>query len=1059
MVHDGINSDSEGNSVVMLAARIGHATFLQWAAKDEIARKIPINQMNNYGDTALTIAAANGHLVAVKWLLGQRGLHVSDINHENNEGDTALMLAVRHGHLPVTRCLLEQNCALEHFNDQLEDALSLAVINGFVTIAQCLADKMDTHKHYPDGGNLFTLAARAGQLPAARWLLTMGIETDVVDSQGRNALMLAASHGHLEWTRWLLEELRVDVNQLDWADNSALLLSAYQGHGDLVRLLVGRGANIQQLNRQRQNVLMLTASKLSSLGLWLCQIGADIHQIDEAGNNAFTLAACSGFIELMSHLAQQGIDIHLVNRLGDNAFTLAAEGGDLALCQWLWQKQLNIHQVNDKGHNALTLAVMAGSLPLVQWLYTLPIDRQQVSNTPYLVYANYSFDALSLAVGYGHIDIAQWLGQQDPQVNHCSDLNSALLTLAISNGHLPAVEWLYQNSIQTRRGLFDPSWHEDRQGHNPITCAAQHGHLHLLQWFYQAGADLNHQTAYGDNAVLLAAQRGDLPMIQWLHQHGVDIHHINYFNVNAMFIAAHGGYLDVVQWLVKHQVASQILSPFSETPPDTALDIAVRHGHTPVVRYFTRHMDLRGNDTRGSLLLLTATRNGHLNLAIWLCLHKGVQSDWTNIANTNALMFAAQHGHLFLVQSLCNFIDPHLSNFLGFNGLMLAAAGGHLPVVEWLGQQKKADFHRVGHDGKNALYLAAEKKHLRVCKWLYQQNMRFDQGKPISFVTFAAKHGDFEMLKWLHMEGFDLEGNGQSALEGALSSGHLPMAQWCIDNMAHARVMANLNSCFSAAGRLGDLTVLRWLCQQVAKVPAGPLIESCLSSANQAGKLHIIEWLLGEYQLSHNPNQGPALILKAAVGGRNLHVAKWYHRQGVRIRNAADKIAVVVDAICTGHLPTVQWFCQNGTDIHQICSKGENALSMAINNRHALTAQWLVCSKGMNLIAKDIPEQPLPYSKELIAALFVMMPEINQTTLFCRLSLTQRQWLLEALKLECPENPTAQALDDCLRRFNQYDLHSLRHRCLESLITNMDNTYPNLGAALKCGSSLPIPKT
>ena len=1062
MVRNGTNSDCKGNSVLMLAARIGHVTFLQWAAKDETAGKIPIDQMNGCGDTALTLAAANGHLVALRWLLDRRGSDVSDINHENDEGNTALMLAARHGHLPVIQCLLEQSCTVAHFNDQLEDALSLAVMNGHVAIARCLADKMDIHKHYPDGGNLFTLAARAGQLGAAQWLLSMSIETAVVDSQGRNALMLAAAYGHLEWTRWLLRELRVDVNQLDWSDNSALLISASQGHGDLVRLLVDWGADIQQINQHRQNVLMLTASTPSPLGLWLCQVGADIHQIDEDGNNAFTLAASSGFIELMKQLAQQGVDIHLVNRSGDNAFTLAAASGDLALCQWLWQKQLNIHQVNDRDHNALALAVMAGSLPLVQWLYTLPIDRQQASNFLHIYYPNYSFDALSLAIGYGHIDIARWLGLQDPQYNYCSGLNGTLLMLAIRNGHLPAVEWLYQNSIQTRYGLFDPCWHENKQDHNPITCAAEHGHLHLLQWFYLAGADLNHLSACRNNAVLLAARRGDLPMIQWLHKHGVDIHHTNRQGENALIFAARGGCLDVVRWLVKHHVANHFISPAGELRPDSALYVAAMHGHTSVVRYFTRHRDLRGDSSMRKLLLI-AMNNGHLNLAVWLCLYKGAQPEWANIANTTTLMSAAHYGHLFLVRTLCNFINPYQSGRLGFNALMLAAANGQLSVVEWLGQHEKADLHQTCCDGQNALHIAAAKKHLTICQWLYQRNVRFNQDKPISSVIFAADHGDFKMLKWLHAAGFPLAENGESALEGAIRSGHLPMAQWCIDNMEHAHLEVSLERCFKIAGDRGDLTALRWLCQQVAKVLCGTdvagLIEACLSAAALAGKLHIIEWLQGEYQLPHDPDQAVKLILMDSVDkGWTLRLMKWYHRQWGITSNVNQKTMAVYKAIRGGHLPTLQWFCQNGTDIYRVWPGGKIALSLAIEYRHTMMAQWLVRSRGMNLLAEDIPEQCSPYQKDLIAALFVMMPGINQATLFSRLLPTQKQWLLAALKLDYPENSTAQALEDCLRRFNQYDLRSLRHRCLESIVTNMDDSYPNLDAALKHSGSLPIPK-
>ncbi|XP_037438569.1 ankyrin-1-like [Triticum dicoccoides] len=82
----------------------------------------------------------------------------------------------------------------------------------------------------------------------ARWMGSGGqgeaaVLAAVEDGQGHRALHLAAAAGRVEVCKYLVEDLRLDVNQLNFIGDTPLYLSALYGRADAARYLLDHGAD------------------------------------------------------------------------------------------------------------------------------------------------------------------------------------------------------------------------------------------------------------------------------------------------------------------------------------------------------------------------------------------------------------------------------------------------------------------------------------------------------------------------------------------------------------------------------------------------------------------------------------------------------------------------------------------------------------------------------------------------------------------------------------------------------------------------------------------------
>ena len=146
---DPNTSDADGNTILMIACRLGHADL----ASTLIARKASLTRQTRAGDTALMMASLAGNLEMVKLLVdagapvklgdGYQAIHYAAFSGSTDvlsyllehgadkdavapNSYTPLMLAAREGHMEAAEALLLVHPELEHVGRNGETALSIA---------------------------------------------------------------------------------------------------------------------------------------------------------------------------------------------------------------------------------------------------------------------------------------------------------------------------------------------------------------------------------------------------------------------------------------------------------------------------------------------------------------------------------------------------------------------------------------------------------------------------------------------------------------------------------------------------------------------------------------------------------------------------------------------------------------------------------------------------------------------------------------------------------------------------------------------------------------------
>ena len=1041
--------DSQGSTPLCLAAQVGNLA----QAQQLILRGADVHHINLDGDNALTLAASGGHLSFIELL----DSHCPQpVNHENYYAETALTLAARHGHQPLVMWLVSRGTSVVHLNDQLKDALAEAVANGHLALAQWLSSKdADLKRVYPDGNNLFLHAVRAGRQDIAQWLEDSGVDSRQTNESGDTVFTLAARHGHHQLLAWLLGKNPAGIHQVSRNGDSLLLIAARQGHGETVKLLVQHGADKSLVNYAGSSVLTLAATSNESLALWLCDLDTDIHHIDFGGNNAFTMAAKSGFFQLMQTLERLGINIHQVNHNNDNAFTLVARQGSLPRCQWLAGKGINIHQVNRQDHNAVTLAALAGSQPLLEWLCTKAVDWQQIPKVPppsdYCLYnKRHSFNAAILAASAGHFTEAQWLMQQGLCIHQRDYFSRNAVIEAVRLGRLDAVQWFIARGIMPDGFPDGFPDHFKAHKYNAMSLAAQLGHLHILRWLHQNGGSLDDQSDEG-NLLILAICRGDLPMTQWLCQQGADVNSVDSAGFSALNEALNSGHLRQYQWLVGQGAKDSLDVDGSHAPT-----MAARCGHNAILRWLIRSESL--NDQQANRLLRHALSFGHRSLAVWLCLNVCKTISSTDNEDCNVLISAASHGFLWLMQWLSEqtTLDINQACRMGYTALMCAAKRGHLPVVQWLYLEKNANLHHKSADGTDALHLAIKWGQTETANWLIDQGMVLDRVYlKVNTIRLSSNRNNLGLLHCLLRQQLPPELLADATLDAAYR-GDVPVLACCFRAGVRPQFTnARNGNCFTEAAMRGSLVVFELLCHYLAgDEDVKNAKKSSLEIASEYGNLQIIQRCQERWGLSV-PEQN--LCLLRASRHNNFHVVKWLHRQGANIA-AEDEYgdSSLSSALCMGNTPMLEWFCQQCEDFFQIKQFGKGALSLAIEASQPQVARWLF-RRGFQLTKGDC-RQAFPNSGDRVfSMIFKMTSGIRRASLFHSCELSDKLRILAGLgRLRDNENLSEEEADANFARFNQYNDKTLEHKCLVTLAKLIEQQSGTLKRGFKVVDSLSI---
>ena len=339
----------------------------------------------------------------------------------------------------------------------------------------------------------------------------------------------------------------IDVNFHNTSSHRSLLAYASKtGHPDTVTLLLKKGANIADRDRDGRTPLSYAAER-GHLGILtlLLEKCADISGRDRNGRTALSYAAERGHLGILALLLEEGADIAQTDEKDRTLLSYAAKGGNLGTVALLLEKGADVASRDTDGRTPSSFAAEGGHRDIVTLLLGSGADITSTDNsrrTP-----------MGYAAQEGFLDTVMLpLLESGLPVDMKDENGYTLLSYAAGRGNLSAVKTLLQKGAyieqRDKRGrtplsmatdpLFGDGWAtvkllcdsgaqidtKDAEGRTPLSWAATRGSDQTVSILCDNGAEIDSKDVHGRTPLSWAAgHRGYLSSVRILLEMGADI--------------------------------------------------------------------------------------------------------------------------------------------------------------------------------------------------------------------------------------------------------------------------------------------------------------------------------------------------------------------------------------------------------------------------------------------------------------------------------------------------------------------------------------------------------
>ena len=440
-------ADADGLTALSIAAGRKHKELTEFLAD---LSEVDVNKASESGITPLLMVAEVGWTDVMKKLL-KRGAHVDaapkgrTAEEAKIAGSTPLIGATKYNNPEAVKLLLDHNANPNHQNQSGISALMLASEQGFF---ECV-------KNLCAGGADVELA------PSGKTALSMNLS-------GQTPLFCAAKEGHLDIVRYLLDR-GANPNATNHYGVSVLWIPCQRGLIRIVELLLERGADPE-----------------------IAPSGPEAEERSISGWTPLYAAIKSRQYPVVKLLLNKGANPNAITSLGSTPFLLASEIGDLEVIKCFVEHGADLDyspsgkeadELNITGQTALFMATLKEQNDVVQYL----IEKGSKVN----VKNRYGVSPLLLCAEGGNETLVKLL------VSVGADVNMS------PSGDL-AVEHILA-------------------GQTPLYGSAKKGHYHICKFLLENGADVNAQTMTGATPLYTAVEEGHFEICQLLIEYGADV--------------------------------------------------------------------------------------------------------------------------------------------------------------------------------------------------------------------------------------------------------------------------------------------------------------------------------------------------------------------------------------------------------------------------------------------------------------------------------------------------------------------------------------------------------
>lgn len=178
----------------------------------------------------------------------------------------------------------------------------------------------------------FTFSMELGDVGQAESWLDAGLPPDFMGSRIGSGLMIGAWEGKPDLMRLFLSR-GADINKLNANGESAIALAAWRGNLATVKWLLERGARINAPARQWSALHYAVFAGRSDVADFLIDQGADINALSTNGSSVLMMAVYEGHQGLARKLIEKGADRMPKNDWGDGALEWAMRHDRLELAR------------------------------------------------------------------------------------------------------------------------------------------------------------------------------------------------------------------------------------------------------------------------------------------------------------------------------------------------------------------------------------------------------------------------------------------------------------------------------------------------------------------------------------------------------------------------------------------------------------------------------------------------------------------------------------------------------------------------------------------------------
>ncbi|MDR2838307.1 MAG: ankyrin repeat domain-containing protein [Azonexus sp.] len=181
---------------------------------------------------------------------------------------------------------------------------------------------------------VFANALELGDLQRAESWLDAGLPPDFSGSRIGSGLLIGAWEGNIDLMRLFISR-GADINQTNAHGETALTLAAWRGQLAAARWLIERSARVNSPARQWSPLHYAALAGHAAVADYLIAQGADINALSTNGSSVLMMAVYEGHQELAQKLIDLGADRRPKNDWGDGALAWAMRSNNLELARRL----------------------------------------------------------------------------------------------------------------------------------------------------------------------------------------------------------------------------------------------------------------------------------------------------------------------------------------------------------------------------------------------------------------------------------------------------------------------------------------------------------------------------------------------------------------------------------------------------------------------------------------------------------------------------------------------------------------------------------------------------